>query len=127
MSDISGNLLWNRKRITLDAGDNDIDTKLQQASRAFAPGDPILGISGTTPPADGTLPASRVMVIPMAPTANWALVTHGEPWFDTTTGTVHVKMAFSGEVSVEINVLFWDPDTKIGPGLADTYNEEDRG
>jgi hypothetical protein len=23
---------------------------------------------------------------------------------------------------VTVNVLFWDPDTKIGPGQASTYN-----
>lgn len=125
MSTNAGNLLWNRRRITLSGGATDVDTGLTQPQQGFgssSANEPPLGIAGTTPPADGTAPASRVQVCVQAPVAGWTGITHGEPWFDTTTGTVHVEFHNINETPTTINVLFWDPSTLIGPGQADTYN-----
>lgn len=111
-------------RITLDPGDTTVDTLITQPSRAFdnsSSGEPPLGIAGTMPPADGATPASRVMVIPEPPTAGWTGVTHGEPYFDTASGTVKVQLRNAGGSIASLNVLFWDPHTSIGPGQADTY------
>ncbi len=122
----AGNLLWHRMRVTITSGlPVDVDTLLSQVTQIFdAPNEPPMGVveAGATPPLSGTLPPSRIMVIPLAPTANWGTITHSEPYLDTATGTIHVAFANSGEVSEEINVLFWDPHSLIGPGLADTYN-----
>ena len=126
MSTKAGTLLWNRKRITLAPGDTTIDTGLTQLSKIFAsmsPGEPPLGVTTSPPgPPDGTLPASRVQVIPQAPLGPWNSVTHGEPFIDPATGTVKVTFVLDSEGSVTINVLFWDPHSMVGPGQADTYN-----
>jgi hypothetical protein len=104
----------------------DIDTGLTQLNKAFAgmsPSEPPLGVNATAPPPDGTLPASRVQVIPMAPLSKWNSVVHGEPYFNTNTNTVHVRFSTTNEGSVtDLNVLFWDPHSIVGPGKADTYN-----
>lgn len=124
MSTKAGALLWNRQRITLVAGANSIDTGLRQVNQnwgASSDNEPPLGVEGVAPPAPGTGPASRVQVIPMAPTAAWALITIGEPWLNTATGTVFVTLTNGGQ-TVEVNALFWDPHTAIGPGQAATYN-----
>lgn len=126
MSEKAGALLWNRMRLTVATtpGGVDVDTGITQPNRSFAdysPGEPPLGTSGTAAPINGTLPASRLQVVPLAPTANWAGITHSEPYFNTTTGTMHVVFTNSTEGSVEINVLFWDPHSLVGPGDADTY------
>jgi hypothetical protein len=121
----AGALLWNRQHVTLTVGANNIDTGLTQLGKSFeadSPGEPILGISGVAPPPAGTLPASRVQVIPMAPLAAWDLITISEPYFDTTTGTVHVVITLGGQTPETVNVLFWDPHTVVGPGDADAYN-----
>jgi len=126
----AGVLLWNRQRITLPNGFTTINTGLTQVSKAFGNmslNEPPLGVSIAPPgPPDGTLPASRVHVIPEAPLAAWAAITHGEPFVDPATGTVKVTFnnatAGSPPPSVEINVLFWDPHSMVGPGEADTYN-----
>jgi hypothetical protein len=124
----AGALLWRRERITLAPGVTTVDTGLTQLTKNFAdlsPNEPPLGVGAAPPgPADGTLPASRVMVIPMAPTASWASVTHGEPFVNSTTGNVNVTFnnAVSPAAPVTINVLFWDPHALIGPGQADTYH-----
>jgi len=125
MSTNAGQLLWNRKRLTLPAGVTDVDTGLCQASKSFeasSVGEPPLGIPGIAAPVNGTLPASRVQVIPLAPVPFWTLITHSEPWFNTTTKTVWVTFTSTAETNVMVNVLFWDPSTIIGPGQADTYN-----
>jgi hypothetical protein len=124
MSTNAGNLLWNRKRFTLPGGTTDVDTGLEQSSMSFAAssvGEPPLGVPGAASPTPGALPASRVQVIPMSPLPNWANITHGEPYFNTTTNTVHVSFT-NGSTTIEINALFWDPSTIVGPGLASTYN-----
>lgn len=125
MSTNAGNLLWNRQRITLAPGVTDIDTGLTQVQLGFGESsvnEPPLGVSAAAAPAPGTLPASRVQVIPMAPLAGWTGVTHSEPYVNTTTGTVHVAFDNTNEIATTINVLFWDPHTSIGPGQAQTYN-----
>lgn len=125
MSTKAGTLLWNRRRLLLVEGTTDVDTGLRQPQQAFGASsidEPPLGIAGIAPPPPGTLPASRVQVIPLAPTTVWGAITHSEPWLNTATGTVFVTFVNSNEGSLDINVLFWDPHTSIGPGKADTYN-----
>jgi len=107
MAEQAGHLLINRQRITLAAGDNDIDTGLKQTALNFDP-DPNM--------------ADRTMVLPMAPLDNWAGVTHENPYYDAGTGTVHVVINNPGGEPVVINVLFWDPHTSIGPIDVDDYN-----
>ena|SRR5258706_2668738 len=117
MSNKAGTLLWNRQRITLPAGSQgnpsvtDIDTGLQQPNLQF-------GQSSTTEPDL----ARRTQVMPMVPTAEWTGITHGEPFVDATTHTVHVVFTNPALADHVINVLFWDPHTTIGPGSADAYN-----
>jgi hypothetical protein len=126
MSRKAGTLLWNRQRLTLPSGSTSIDTGLQQPNKSFgdySPNEPPLGVSAAPPgPADGTTPAARVQVIPMAPLGGWSLVTHGEPFVNPATGTVWVTFANANEGDVDINVLFWDPHSMVGPGEADPYN-----
>jgi len=127
MSTKAGNLLWNRVRVTIpgDAAPTEVDTGLIQLGKSFdasSVDEPPLGESGTVAPAPGTLPASRIQVIPLAPTSAWANITHSEPFLDTATGTIHVTFSNSAEGAAEINVLFWNPHSAIGPGEADTYN-----
>ncbi len=119
----AGNLLWHRMRVTI-TGTQDVDTLVTQNVKIFdAPNEPSMGVveAGATPPAAGTPPASRIEVIPMAPLAAWANITHSEPYFDATTGTMHVTFV-NGGAPAEINVLIWDPHSLIGPGQADTYH-----
>lgn len=125
MSTNAGQLLWNRQRLTLAVGANSIDTGLRQTNQNFGAnsvGEPNLGIAGVAAPAPGTGPASRVNVIPMAPTAGWANITIGEPWVNTATGTVFVTLTNGGLTPAVVNALFWDPATVAGPGQAATYN-----
>ena len=120
---IAGQLLVARKRLNLAAGVlTNVDTGLTQKSFAFPSGDAPIGVEQALPPADGADPASRVMVIPLAPTLQWAGVTHGEPYLDTDTNTIHVVFLNNSEGAVDINVLFWLPHSGIGPVEADTYN-----
>ena len=123
MSNQAGALLWNRKTVAFGPSQAsvDVDTGLTQVNRGFGE-DPPLGGSG--------LIASRVQVIPLAPTAGWADVAHGEPFLDPATNTIHVVFVHGGVLPEpplpfqfpSFNVLFWDPHTSIGPGKADTYN-----
>lgn len=126
MSTKAGQLLWNRMMIDVASNGTDCDTGLTQVNKGFesdSVNEPPLGISGTSAPADGARPASRVQVIPLAPLGKWMYITHSEPYFNTTTGTVHVKFYSSAEGGTDdLNVLFWDPHSGIGPGQADTYN-----
>lgn len=126
MSTNAGTLLWRRMRIpTLPPGSTDIDTGLKQVNKSFGSSsvnEPPLGVSGLAAPPDGTPPASRIQVIPLAPTGLWASISHSEPYFNPTTGTVHVTFNNSNEGAIpDLNVLFWDPHTAVGPGQADTY------
>lgn len=119
----AGALLWNRMRFEVLDGVIDIDTGLTQVNKSFAdmsPGEPFMGIPGAAPPVAGTPPASRIMVIPLAPLAPWEFIQHGEPYFNTTTQTIHVQ--FSNGLTTEVNCLFWDPHSLIGPGEAVPYN-----
>jgi hypothetical protein len=123
----AGTLLWNRMRINVPAGVGfDVDTGLTQVNKSFpdmSPGEPPLGVSGVVAPVGGTPPASRIEVIPLSPISKWASITHSEPYFNTTTSTVHVAFNSGGETGVaDLNVLFWDPHSMVGPGDADTYN-----
>lgn len=105
MSKIAGQLLWNRVRIdSLPNGSTSISTGLCQKSLAF----------GTDPNL-----AARVMVIPMSDTTKWATITHSEPYVSN--GVVYVDFANSGGTLLDVNVLFWDPHSHIGPGMADDY------
>jgi hypothetical protein len=89
----------------------------------MSPNEPPLGVELAPPgPADGTLPASRIQVIPMSPISPWNNITHGEPFVNPATGTVWVTFNNQNEISGTINVLFWDPHSMVGPGDADTYN-----
>lgn len=108
MSKKAGNLLWNRRRVTVLDGVIDIDTGLTQVQRGF----------GNMSPNEPNL-ASRVMVIPLPPLADWAGVTHTEPFLDPVTNTV--KVTFNAGLTHDINVLFWDPHSVLGPGDADPY------
>lgn len=117
MSTNAGQLLWNRMMIALAGGETvDIDTGLKQANRSFrssSENEPGLGDGFTV---------SRVQVIPMMPISGWLDISHGEPYLDSTTGTVHVSFTNRGGESVSFNALFWDPHTSIGPGEVDLYN-----
>lgn len=106
MSKIAGQLLWNRVRIpTLLAGTQTrIPTGLCQKSLAF----------GTDP---GLL--ARIMVIPMADMDKWSDVLHSEPYVHTD-GTLCVDFV-SADGVIDLNVLFWDPHSYVGPGLAADY------
>lgn len=119
MPAIAGNMLWSRRSVTIPAAENgsgpgtvDFDTGLQQVSLAFLAGQPTFE------------DPSRVMVLPMAPLSQWIDVTHGEPFLDADTGTIHVEFSNSGVSEKVLNVLFWNPHTNAGPGAADLYNPE---
>ncbi len=124
MSVQSGNLHWNRVRLDLDEGVTDVDTGLTLVNLGYNTLEPGIGGSAAAAPALGVLPASRIQVIPMAPIGTWTGITHGEPYLNTVTNTIHV--AFTNAVeggSVGVNVLFWNPHTINSPGEAMTYNE----
>lgn len=117
----AGALLWNRMRLTIPAATNgggpgilDVDTGITQVNKSFA------DMSEGEPSFDDP---SRIQVMPLAPISEWNTgLTHGEPFLDPATGTIHV--VFSNPVlnPATINVLFWNPHSLIGPGEADTYN-----
>jgi len=108
----SGHLLINRRRITILGNTAvDVDTGLTQTGRGLDP-DPDL--------------AARVMVIPLSPIAAWFVAGVGflqvsDPFFDTTTQTVHVTITSTFPENTEINVLFWDPHTVLAPVSAEGY------
>ena len=112
MSKKAGQLLWNRRNISLPAGPSVIDTGLTQLNRAW-------DNSSNAEPGFGT--PSRIQVIPMAPLSAWTNVTHAEPVFNATTETVQIAFFNASEGPQTLNVLFWDPATAVGPGEADPY------
>lgn len=119
MSKINGQLLFNRQQIELQPNlELEVDTGLCQTSLAFAPGDPTLGTTSLPIDPDN---GSRVQVVPLAPLGAWNLIGHSEPFLDPITGTVKVRFTSANEGTVKVNVLFWDPSTAVGPGLAHRY------
>lgn len=122
----AGALLWNRQRITVNAVNTPINTGLTQDNKAFAsmsPNEPPFGVVSAVAPVGGTPPASRVQVIPMSPLSKWGALIHSEPYFNPNTGTVFVDFNTTNESTItDINVLFLDPHSIMGPGQADTYN-----
>lgn len=104
----SGQLLWNRRQISIGLiTPIDVDTGIRITNRALAP-DPDI--------------ARQLEIIALPRLDVWDRVTFQEPFFDPTTGTVHVLMARAGGVdSVTFNVLFVMPHTLAGPMTADTY------
>ncbi len=115
----AGALLWNRRLLT--ANDippfvvTNIDTGLAQPNQGFgdySPGEPALDKVGSI--------GSRIQVIPMAPVAAWASISHGEPYVDAD-GKIIVDLTNTSQVDVLINVLFWDPHSMVGPGDAAKY------
>ena len=107
----AGTLLWNRRRFDLPSGTTAIDTGLTQVNKSF---------SGMSP--DEPALAQRVQVIPMAPTNKWLSITHGEPYVGAG-GTVWVDFTNTNEGDItDVNALFWDPHSIVGPGDADAYN-----
>jgi hypothetical protein len=126
MSEKAGALLWNRMRVEFppNTGSVDVDTGLTQVTQSFA------GMSPNEPPLSSGLQPSRVQVIPLAPTANWAGILHTEPVLDPATGTIHVTfhIALTPEPPFQLpplNVLFWNPHSIVGPGEADFYNTQE--
>jgi hypothetical protein len=119
MSRKAGALLWNRMQITVPPAVNggppgtlDVDTGLTQVNKSFpdmSPGEPNFGNP------------SRIQVIPLAPTLPWMNITHGEPTFNATTNTIHVTFSNPQPVAAQLNVLFWNPHSLVGPGDADNY------
>lgn len=94
-----------------------VDTGLTQVGRAFP--EQSTGEPAFTDP-------SRIQVIPLAPVSAWATppVSHGEPFLDPATNTIHVTFSNPVASPATINVLFWDPHTLVCPGAADLYNSE---
>lgn len=115
MSTKAHQLMWNRVHQTLPLGYTTVDTGLTQVSQAFS------NSSVNEPPLDGSIAiASRVQVIPLSPIPYWYSITHAEP-FVNANGTVSVRFRNTGQGTVTINILFWNPHTDVGPGDADTY------
>lgn len=132
MSTNAGQLLVHRMHIALspDLLANDIDTGLCQENRSYendSVNEPVDGAPGNANSFLGPVVApdpsvpSRVMVIPQAPYGDWAGITHGEPYFNTITKTVHVVF-ITPQAPIELNVLFWMPHSLAGPIQADLYN-----
>jgi len=113
----AGHLLISRQRISVPAGASTFDTGLEQTARNFAP-DPVLDGSDPTFVDPGT--PSRVMVMMLPPTDNWAGITIHEPYVDPATGRVFVDFENAG-AEITLNVLFWNPHTRVCPLDADTY------
>lgn len=125
MSIKQGQLLWNRIQFTVPAATNgggpgilDLDTGLTQVNRAW-------GNSSDGEPGFGT--PSRIQVVPLAPIAGvdgltgWVKLSHGEPFLDPITNTIHVEFTNDALVPAFVNGLFWNPHTAMGPGEADPY------
>lgn len=106
---MNGQLLVNRMHtvtISPKSTVTGVKTGLTQMSKAFG-ADPAM--------------LARIMVIPMPPVDNWALITHTDPYFDAN-GDSAIDIANASGQSVTINVLFVDMHSLAGPGGAtDSY------
>lgn len=97
----AGNLLINRRHLTLAAGVTSITTGIKVSSNNLDP----------------QLPA-RLMVLVMPPTSNWnAINAMSEPYMSGT----DLIVDFSCTSATTINVLFFLPHSIIGPVSADDY------
>lgn len=114
MSKIAGQLLWNRVHDTVPAqvdqtpGTLTINTQIAQVSKAFGDDPALVG------------EPTRIQVIPLCPTASWTYITHGEPVL--VNGQYQITFTNTDTNPAVINVLFWDPHSHVGPGMADYYN-----
>ncbi len=115
-----GQLLWNRKRLILPPGLTDVDTSVCAPSYGFSHGQPVLDGRDPTQQNPSGVP-SRLMVIPQQNYADWANIMNFEPYVDATTKTAHVVFINGNQAGVEVDCLFWDPSSKLSPGMADTY------
>lgn len=118
----AGALLWSRKKLTLDPGVNPAtDTGLRQVLQNF--GDMSIDEPRINQfvGSDGSTIGSRIQVIPLVPTSNWANVAHSEA-FLAADGSIRVIFTNNGPNPVTINVLFWNPHSLIGPGDADVQS-----
>jgi hypothetical protein len=102
MPTIAGQKLWNRKHITLKAGETTaVPHGLRQVRRNI---DPTF--------------KQAVQIIPLPPLANWVGIELGAQPDDEY--VYLVNNAGTGN-DVEVDVLFWEPHTVVGPGDADDY------
>ena len=130
MSKRAGALNWRRMVVEVpnQIGGVDVDTGLtlpaqERAFLANSENEPRFDLDGVV--------GSRIQVIPLAPLTEWFAtnpVTHGEPFLDPATDTIHVHFyprSTGGEqgvvVASTLNVLFWNPHSSIGPGMAEPY------
>lgn len=134
-------LAWNHLRLTIQPlATVLIDTGIGGDGQNLVDGEPPLGVTppdtasdpftsptggGTTSqlvPAPGTLPASRLMLIPLLPVSNWlSLSMPTEPLWNTTTQTAWITLVNTSDLlPLEINLLALDP-LRHSPGKADTY------
>lgn len=128
MSRRAGQLLWHRMKILVPAfdvtpGTLDVDTGISETLRGE-------NVNGPNQPKFDTVLAtpavSRLNVIPQSPFDAWfaGAILHGEPYLDPGTNTLHVIFTNNNvetPAAVSIDVLFWDPHSLCGPGLADSY------
>jgi hypothetical protein len=144
MSTNAGQLLWRRMRLKIEPFTTLlIDTGIQQVNKSFDSSsidEPIMGVtpvpldipefiddSGVLaiialPVPPGSLPPSRLMVVPLPPIAPWVQITiPTEPFFNPNTNTINIVLANGGLLDVQLNFLVWNPHTIVGPGQADVY------
>lgn len=112
----AGNLLWNRVRVTLSPGANTVVSGVREAEANHAP-DPNLGSD-----------PSRLMVIPLLPVDPWldgpvvgGNIDIAEPTVNPATGIAEVVLTSQHVEDVEVNILFIDPHSFIGPVSAEGY------
>lgn len=136
---VKNGLGWNRLRLTIPplttvridtgvGGKNLVKGALPLGASIPEVNQPALpnptGQSGTSllNPLPGTLPASRLMVLPMMPISPWIDVTMPtEPSWSARTQTAWITLANTNEaLALEINLLVWDP-LRASPGNAATY------
>lgn len=130
---------WNRLRLTIQplttlridtgvGGQNivkgalPLGTSLPEVSLPDLPNPTGSGGTSLLVPMPGTLPASRLMVLPMMPINNWIDVTMPtEPYWSSITQTAWITLANTNDsLALEVNLLVWDP-LRASPGTAATY------
>ena len=111
MAKRGGQLNWNRMRLVLQGGHNDVDTGICWPNKGFNHGQPVLSGGVGTP--------SRLMVIPLLPLMT-TLEIVGEPFVDPVTKTLHVIINNVGNPGTT-NILFWTPSAFESPGMAAEY------